>query len=155
MKKFSLFYIFIAWQAKQEKKLDADCNGCPRSPLHRPSLSKVVASFSSRKFLFRNLVSFSGKLPCRKTRWSVEEEEGGIRAEGGGPCFALFCPLSPSPPTQILIVQLFRSKLQLLRAPWLFFCSQVNKIALQCHLADWTKNQSEQMQGISSWFIPQ
>ena len=52
------------------------------------------------------------------------------------PSFAL----SPSPPpTQILIVQLFRCELQLLRAPSLaaFFYSQANIIAstLQCHIA--------------------
>lgn len=88
--------ICMAGKEKKQKKVDADC--IARPPFARPSLSKVVASFSSPKFLFRNLV-FWGKLPCRKTRWSAEERgEWRWRQAHVLPSFASLPPLLPLRP---------------------------------------------------------
>ena len=92
--------ICMAGKEKKQKKVDADC--IARPPFARPSLSKVVASFSSPKFLFRNLV-FWGKLPCRKTRWSAEERGEWGNGGGGRP---MFCPLLPPFPLSSLSAHL-------------------------------------------------
>ena len=113
-------------EREKQKKVHADCKAAlpalaspstaaqlarPAPPsLHstRPSLSKVVASFSSRKFLFRNIARriLFGEIALSQNKMERRRRGGRRRAEGGmhgGPCahvlpsFALFRlrPLRP------------------------------------------------------------